>query len=77
MNPEWTVPTGELSDGRQARSPLGSNGPKVESPPVSPGLPLLEVPVPPPKAVTFLAGVGVAGELAALLTAAAAGTGAG
>ena len=78
MNPEWTVPTGEVSEGRHARSPLDNNGPKVESPPVSPAVPLLEpLPVPPAKAVTFLAGAGVAEELAVLLAAAAAGAGAG
>jgi len=69
------VPTGELSVGRQARSPLGNKGPKVESPLVSPALPLLEVFPAAPSAVTFLAGAGVAEALAPFAAEAAAGLG--
>jgi hypothetical protein len=73
MNPECTVPTGELSVGRQARSPLGNNGPKVESPLVSPGLALLSPLVVLLNEVTALAGGGVT-EALALLTEAAGAT---
>ena len=70
------MPTGELSVGRQGRSPLDDNGPKTESPLVSPVLPLLALVPVPPRGVTALEGAGVA-EALVLLTGAAAATGAG
>lgn len=70
------MPTGELSEGRQARSPLGNNGPKVESPAVSPELALLAVLLVPPNDVTAFEGAGVA-EALALLTEAAGAAGLG
>ena len=75
MNPECTVPTGEVSEGRQARSPLDSNGPKVESPLVSPALAPLEALPVLANAVTFLAGAGVAEVLLAADAAGATGLG--
>ena len=69
------MPTGELSEGRQARSPLGNNGPKVESPAVSPELALLAVLLV-PNDVTAFEGAGVA-EALALLTEAAGAAGLG
>ncbi len=71
------MPTGELSAGRQARSPLDNNGPKVESPAVSPALELLEELPAPPNVVTFLPGAGEAEALVLLAAAAADGAGAG
>ena len=68
------MPTGELSEGRQARSPLGNNGPKVESPLVSLELALLGVLPVPPSGVTAFEGAGVA-EALALAAEAAAGLG--
>ena len=58
------MPTGELSEATQARSPLGNNGPKVESPLVSLALPLLAVLPAPPNEITAFEGAGVAEALA-------------